>query len=605
VTPDDPTLPLPELPLLAEPLGSLDAGLAMDLDPAGDAAFTVAGRRAWVTGGASRGIDHVVATPTPLAAGPWVAGARCERAVLTPLGLERRLAVDGAVVVERVAVPRDGRLAVLEWLALDGMAMLTISWVVPSGAAAAEPTRWRWRCADRGLVVSLGDGSLAAFVSSAIPTTLTVEPVTAEAAAARDAARDAAESGAPRGAPQAGLRVQARVAVPAGSSVRLALVAGAGGTELERGLRAAGRSRALVQGRRGVIEQLRSDRLSVITPEPALDRALEWVEVRLADRLTDSPAAGRSIVTGREAGRAAYVTADAVRAALDGLVTGDFDLARDVLSFLRRHQHGSGRIPAACGLDAIADHGTREATLLYFLLAARYLDAAGDVAFLQGEGSAIRRAWAAVREPSAGSDDDDLRQAALHGLSRAAEAIGDLDVAAETRGARDATGEAGPAATAAAPASHDPTGVVPFLRGLLGPEPDAVRGRMVLRPRPPTGWAHFQATSLAMGDARFTLAYRRQGRIHRFTVRQDRGASPVRLILEPELPGRLLAARVDGHAAELTSMETAHGTRVPVQLALDHERTVELRMEEVRGGSEGELAGCRTTAGGKTETPGG
>lgn len=574
MTAQGPTLADTALPPLGEPIGPLTADPADELSIGDDAPFTVAGRRAWVTGGAGRGIDHVVATPVVLSLGPDVAGASAQRAVVTPLGIERYLMVDGVAVIERIAVPRDGRFAVLEWEATGRAVTLEARWLVPMAAEAtggAAGAARAWQRSERGVVVAMDGESRAAFVFSAVPSAFTV-------------AADAAGGG---------VAVRASVRVPAGGSVRLALVRGADPAALERGLRAAGRSRALVQGRRGAVEQLRAERLALTTPDPDLDRALDWVGIRLAASVADTPGVGRSVIAGRQLGPGSYPTAPAVRAALDGLDIGDFDTARDVLSFLHHHLHGSGHVPGTCDLAGRTTEGDAATTLLTLLLVARFLDATGDLGFLQEKWPAIRRSWDAVRQ-SAASTDAALRAAAVDGLARAAEAVGDTATAADARvvfgrGARP-DGSAGRAGWDG-PASHDPTGAVARVRELLGVEPDASRGRLVLRPRPPLDWTRFEARSLAMGDARLTLAYRREGSLHRFTVRQDRGAAPLRLVLEPELRGRLRAARVDGEPAELTPVAVGNRTRVPVQLALDHERTLELEMEDIPGG--------------KAETPGG
>ncbi|NIP83885.1 MAG: hypothetical protein GWM90_33515, partial [Gemmatimonadetes bacterium] len=58
-----------------------------------------------------------------------------------------------------------------------------------------------------------------------------------------------------------------------------------------------------------------------------------------------------------------------------------------------------------------------------------------------------------------------------------------------------------------------------------------------------------------------------------------RGATPLRLVLEPELPGAgVVAVRVDGEPAELDAASAGDRWRVPVQLALDHPRALEVEM---------------------------
>jgi hypothetical protein len=541
-----------ELPAMAEPLGPLGADLSRDLAD-GDSMFTVAGVRAWVTGDRGRGVDHVVMAPALVAAGPRLAGARCEAATVTPLGVERRLILGDGVVVERIVVHRDSPCVVIEWHAPEQPALLALEWGVPARPGDPSGVAPLHRRLPRGAAVRLAGHRLVAFGFSSVPEHLGSSPD----------------------------RFHARVAVTAGGSVRMAVAAAGSAADLERALRAAGRGRALVQGRRGGAEQLRADRLTVTTPDPALDRSLEWVGIDLAARVAETPGVGRSILSGREPARAAYVTADAVRAALDALTIGDFASARDVLGFLGRHQLESGAVPTACDLNGAIGPGTPAATLLYLLLASRFLDAVGDLAFLQGEWPSVRRAWKLARDAGPGGESGELRAAAIEGIPRAAAALGDAEVAAEAEDRRHQVGTgARRVVDLHRPDSHDPRGVVPRVRELLGVEPDATRGRLVLRPRPPKGWTRFQARSLAMGEARFTLSYGSEGRVHRFGVTQDRGAAPARLILAPELDGNLVAAWVDGERADLAPVKRGDRTGVPVQLALDHERTLELEMAE-------------------------
>lgn len=130
-------------------------------------------------------------------------------------------------------------------------------------------------------------------------------------------------------------------------------------------------------------------------------------------------------------------------------------------------------------------------------------------------------------------------------------------------------------------AGMDPAATLLLLvHELLGAAPDAARHRLVLRPRIPAEWDRFEARHLRVGDAAVALRYRREGARHIFCLEQERGAMPLRLVLEPLLPATTLTgARVDGRAATLET--SRHGDRlvVPVQLVLDHERILELDCE--------------------------
>ena len=122
--------------------------------------------------------------------------------------------------------------------------------------------------------------------------------------------------------------------------------------------------------------------------------------------------------------------------------------------------------------------------------------------------------------------------------------------------------------------------VAPFVHGLLGAEPDATRHRLRLRPQLPTAWKWLEARHLRIGDAEITFTYRREGSLHTYMIDQEIGGIPVTLILEPIVTGRVLAAMVDGHTAELDARPLGTGTLVPVQLVLDHPRTVEIHVED-------------------------
>jgi hypothetical protein len=538
----DPAPALSGPPALADPVGSLDHPLRRDLDVAGDGSFAVAGRRACVTGGAARGVDQVRVHPHRLAAGPRLVDAVCEEATLTPLGLERRLRVDGRTVIERVVVPRDAPFALFEWQveeeaaeqARDQRVTVTLEWIVERDAdAPGSPPRWQ-----RGprLLATTGSTGMAAFVFSHEPDALTAY-------------------GSVEGDGPAHLRCRALVEVP-GHGLRLAMAGAADAATLDRALRAANRTRSVVQARQGVVARLLEDRLSLDSPDPVLDRAIADAKVALEDRAVDSPGMGRTLVAGYGPDAPAYDAAAALQGARDALLTGDFHAGRDVLLFLGRQVSSGSGAPGA--------------TVPYLALAGDYHAWTGDTATVGTEWPRLMAAWNRVR----GAADAEV----VDGLARIAEALGERAVAV---GHDRARGQAAGATENAAAGGEGagPTGLA-RVRQLLGVEPDAVRGRLTLRPRPPSEWEHFQVRGLSMGDAAFALEYRRTGPVRRFTIRQDRGPVPATLILELEIPGPLRAARVDGVTAELAAVavEATGAWRVPVQLALDHERVVELEV---------------------------
>ena len=122
--------------------------------------------------------------------------------------------------------------------------------------------------------------------------------------------------------------------------------------------------------------------------------------------------------------------------------------------------------------------------------------------------------------------------------------------------------------------------LAPLVYGMLGVEPDASRNRLRLRPQVPRGWDRLEARNLALGDAAITFRYERHHDHHVFRLEQERGAAPVRVILEPVLYARALRhATVDGEPARLDAVPFAGRMKVPVQLVLDAERVVELHTE--------------------------
>jgi hypothetical protein len=551
----DPDLPVPVAPPGPwVPVGPLDMA-PRDLLPVDrDVPFAVAGRRACVLGRATEGIDQVRGHPALLAADVRVRDARAEAVAQTPLGVERRLRVDGTTVVERVVVPRAGLAALLEWEApSEGIGLWLEWWVPPCSPGSGRPRPWNRD--DRAIVVGTDGGRLVAFVFDQAPEDLHVE---------------AAD---PQGG---GLVVRARVVLPSRGTRRLAMAGPADPAGLARELRTVSRGDAVVQARRGAVARLQADRLTLESADPAAHDAVERAKLGIEARRVDLPD-GRTLVAGCGPHDLRVRTGAAVDGALDAFLLGDPDVGRDVLGFLGRHLDGTGAIPPEVGLaDGLGG---------YLLLAARYLAWTGDLPGLRAEWPRVTRAWGIwatrargagpARAKRAGSGLEPAIDASLvPALLRAAESLADAETARSLREA--AAGLAGPSARWEGSAGSGST--VPSLWRLLDPEPDAPQGRLVLRLRPPRDWPWFHVRGLAMGDSTIQLRYERHGDRHTFLVHQDRGAAPVRLVLEPGLPGRLRSARVDGQPAELHARAAGDRTTVPVQLVLDHERTVVLDM---------------------------
>jgi hypothetical protein len=498
---EDPDLPVPVLPGLAESPGPLGAEIASRAVPsdAADPPLLLAGRRAWALGGVRSGVQELAIPPFLVADGPVLRDATATDAVMSPLGLERRLLVDRVEVVERTVVPRDGAFAVMEWSS-TGPVRLDVLWRLRLPAADA-----RFRRVERGLILAGREGTVAVAFSRAA-----------------DLLEVSHEANGPTVTVRAGLRLLDP------GTLRVVVAAGADRDGIERALRAANRTRALVQARRGAAERLRADRIATTTPDPAFDLELEWVKLRLADRVMDMPGIGRVVAEPRRGGDWSVEATAAVRLALDALAVGDPEPARALLAVgmvsAPPYQRGTARPEDDAGLQ---------------YLVARFADQTGD----PGVG---RHRWSGDQGP-----EDQARQPGV-------------------------------------PPAHDPEQVLPRLDHLLGARPDATRDRLALRPRPPLAWDRFRVTGIPVGDASVSLDYRRHGDVHRLAVWPERGATPLQIVLEPELPGDLVAARVDGQTADLLSVPAAGRTRVPVQLALDHERVLEL---EMKGALEGTGSG--------------
>ncbi len=116
----------------------------------------------------------------------------------------------------------------------------------------------------------------------------------------------------------------------------------------------------------------------------------------------------------------------------------------------------------------------------------------------------------------------------------------------------------------------------PLAFGLLGADPDALRHRLRLRPQLPQEWDRLDVRGLCVGNAVFALRYRRAAASHVFTVSQESGAVPFRLVLEPAIASGITRVRLDGQDASLDVRRFGERWLVPVQLMAERERSIEI-----------------------------
>lgn len=157
-------------------------------------------------------------------------------------------------------------------------------------------------------------------------------------------------------------------------------------------------------------DSVREDELSLTSPSPDLDRALEWAKVNLDQQLVCNPDLGCGLVAGfgpsgpgnHRPGFGWFFGGDAAinSFAMDGL--GQLDLVRQGLSFSARYQRADGKIPheisqAAGRLPWFKEypytyfHG--DTTPFWLLACYRYWLASGDDAFLRGHWLQILKAF--------------------------------------------------------------------------------------------------------------------------------------------------------------------------------------------------------------------
>jgi hypothetical protein len=205
------------------------------------------------------------------------------------------------------------------------------------------------------------------------------------------------------------------------------------------------------------------------------------------------------------------------------------------------------------------------------LFVARYAMWTGDLQSVAGAWPAVLASLDLTADPVSAS----LRRAASAEIARTATDLGDAPLAARLLGdARHAGAEGTPSPDPTADADPDSMMICDVAFNILGLEPDAVRGRLRLRPRLDR-FAEIEALNIRFGDGSAGMSATRDGAAIVLRIEQDSGAIPMTVLLEPFVDGPL-GADVDGRRADLTPRSTGGGTIVPVQLVLDQVRTLVL-----------------------------
>jgi hypothetical protein len=263
--------------------------------------------------------------------------------------------------------------------------------------------------------------------------------------------------------------VRCTLRTPLETPLFVAVVAGASRADFDRTLRGVQRLgvTGLVRQREQRSLVLAEARLAVRSGEATFDDAFEWAKRRLDAFLGDVPGVGRSLLAGYAASRpgwndgrpgyAWFFGRDACWTGCALLAMGEYSVVRQVIRFLGDHQDVTGKVLHEATTSGQVHFDAADATPLYLLLVARYLAWSGDRDFVASVWPHVERAYAFCL--STDSDGDGLIEnhrvghgwiesgplggakvtlylaavwhAALQGLARAAEVVGQGRLAAE------------------------------------------------------------------------------------------------------------------------------------------------------------------------------
>lgn len=408
-------------PAPAPPAAWPTAGPVLTRNPATPHAFDLAGRRALIMGRENAGIAELWVHPFRVVrdyeAGlllpdgvQWLADAPCA-VEIRPEGLCRTYTTRLGTLTERIfpSLERPGgvihyTLQATEPARLLFRCRLDLRWMWPYDAGALGDPHYGWDPGRRALQVSNPGGDFCCLVGSA---TVPLARLSGPYATIDWAA------GTLQGTPGDGHEIRHAAVLALDGDNRFTQTVVIVGTD--EGRTAAGRAyhalhtdypaeyHILVDHYRRLLdEQVRFQ-----TPDTEFDRLWDWTLVgadrffvttpRLGSALvagyatTDRGWDGRQAVSGRP-GYAWYFGRDAVWSAFALDDAGNFPLVRQQLEFFQRFQDITGEIFHELSSSGVVHFDSADATPLYVILAAHYLRASGDLAFIRSSWPSLRAA---------------------------------------------------------------------------------------------------------------------------------------------------------------------------------------------------------------------
>lgn len=145
------------------------------------------------------------------------------------------------------------------------------------------------------------------------------------------------------------------------------------------------------------------DSTTVKTPDESIDRALYWSAVKLDAFDVRVPGVGNGLAAGfgltgegwltSRPGYAWFFGRDSVWSALALLLTGQFEIVRNVLDILSQYQEFTGKIFHELSTSGVVHYDSADSTPLFIYLAGAYLQHSGDMAFVERIWPNIQRAF--------------------------------------------------------------------------------------------------------------------------------------------------------------------------------------------------------------------